>query len=314
MEPTTRHIEIFAPFGEAFDLMKKICFQPFDLGKWFVIGFAAWLATFFGGGAGYGWKNHLKDNHWSYYATHQGPAPDWHGVGLWSVPLFLILFLCIFAFVALVVWLNSRARFIFTDCIVHNRGAFSAPWREYHPEGNGLFVFQIAAAFVTMVFFAAGTFFFLTMYVWARPASPPFFLIVLGVCWVLLFLFYNLILHFMVPVMYRQRCAATTAFRETSALVGANLGLFLLFVLFYFVLWLAAIAIACVAGCLTCCLAAIPYLGTVILLPVVIVLYAFPLCFIRQFGDAYDVWATLPAAPEPPPPQAPPVQELPPPL
>jgi hypothetical protein len=34
-------IELFKPFGEAFELMKRILFQPFDLKKWLVIGFAA---------------------------------------------------------------------------------------------------------------------------------------------------------------------------------------------------------------------------------------------------------------------------------
>ena len=42
-------IEIFKPFGEAFELMKKILFQPFDLKKWLVIGFAAFLASLAGG-------------------------------------------------------------------------------------------------------------------------------------------------------------------------------------------------------------------------------------------------------------------------
>src|SRR5205814_2448527 len=37
-------IEIFRPFGEAFELMNKILFQPFDLKKWLVIGFAAFLS------------------------------------------------------------------------------------------------------------------------------------------------------------------------------------------------------------------------------------------------------------------------------
>ena len=37
-------IEIFRPFGEAFELTNKILFQPFDLKKWFVIGFAAFLS------------------------------------------------------------------------------------------------------------------------------------------------------------------------------------------------------------------------------------------------------------------------------
>ena len=43
MEPSEPRIEIFAPFGEAFETTKKILFQPFNLAKWFVIGFAAWL-------------------------------------------------------------------------------------------------------------------------------------------------------------------------------------------------------------------------------------------------------------------------------
>ena len=37
-------IEIFKPFGQAFELTNKILFQPFDLKKWFVIGFAAFLS------------------------------------------------------------------------------------------------------------------------------------------------------------------------------------------------------------------------------------------------------------------------------
>jgi len=43
MDPSEPRIEVFAPFGEAFETTKKILFQPFDLTKWFVIGFAAWL-------------------------------------------------------------------------------------------------------------------------------------------------------------------------------------------------------------------------------------------------------------------------------
>ncbi len=45
MNGTEPKIEIFKPFGEAFELMKRILFQPFDVKKWFVIGFAAWLAN-----------------------------------------------------------------------------------------------------------------------------------------------------------------------------------------------------------------------------------------------------------------------------
>src|SRR2546423_13910854 len=49
MNGSNSSIEIFKPFGEAFELMKKTLFQPFDLKKWLVIGFAAFLASLSGG-------------------------------------------------------------------------------------------------------------------------------------------------------------------------------------------------------------------------------------------------------------------------
>ncbi len=74
------------------------------------------------------------------------------------------------------------------------------------------------------------------------------------------------------------------------------------------------LVIGCIVTCLTCCIAAIPYVGTVILLPVFVLLRSFSLLFLRQFGPDYDVWASfmppefspvllpLPASPEPPSP------------
>ena len=49
-------ISVTAPVGQALDRVKRMLFQPFDLGKWFVIGFCAWLAGLgeSGGGGGGG--------------------------------------------------------------------------------------------------------------------------------------------------------------------------------------------------------------------------------------------------------------------
>src|SRR5689334_22747707 len=117
MEPTPPRIELFSPFSEAFELTKKILFQPFDLAKWLVIGFAAWLATFFsGGGSGYRGYNHDWTTRWksefseSSFANGTTPA--------WFVPAMIFLVIVGLVFFLLIVWLNARARFIFTDCIV----------------------------------------------------------------------------------------------------------------------------------------------------------------------------------------------------
>jgi hypothetical protein len=64
-----------------------------------------------------------------------------------------------------------------------------------------------------------------------------------------------------------------------------------LYCLFWIVLALATVVVTCLATCATCCIAAIPYVGTVILLPIFVLLRSFSLLFLRQFGTEYDVWA-----------------------
>jgi hypothetical protein len=122
---------------------------------------------------------------------------------------------------------------------------------------------------------------------------------------------WSLIANFMLPVMYLQRCRAVEAFGVICRLIAACPGEVLLYCLFLIVLALATAIVACLVTCATCCIAAIPYIGTVILLPVFVLLRSFSLLFLRQFGPDYDVWATFmpreflpilsPALPEPPP-------------
>jgi hypothetical protein len=124
--------------------------------------------------------------------------------------------------------------------------------------------------------------------------------------WVAFAFFIGLTTYFMVPVMYRQRCSAMDAFRKTLRLILDNVGSFVLFCLFSIVLFMALALIGVIATCLTCCLAALPYVGTVILLPVFVCIRAFGLIFLRQFGPEYDVWGIPPQAEAPPPTQVPP--------
>jgi len=128
---------------------------------------------------------------------------------------------------------------------------------------------------------------------------------------ILFVLAWSLIANFMTPVMYRRRCRAYESFRAVTTLIAANPGEILLYCLFLIVLALATAIVACLVTCVTCCIAAIPYIGTVILLPVFVLLRSFSLLFLRQFGPEYDVWAGFmppeflpilsPALPAPPP-------------
>ncbi len=318
MEPSEPRIEIFAPFGEAFETTTKILFRPFDLAKWFVIGFAAWLATMFGGFS-FNYRSGYNKDDWNWKWTTGGNI-SLDGLPPWALPVIISGAIVVIAIVLVLLWLNARGRFMFTDCIVRNRGAIVAPWHEFRPEGNRYFLLQVIISFCSTLLAGGLVILFLLRWHWKTVIVPLPILILLGVTFFLVALVIALIMKFTVPVMYRRRCGATEAFGEVWRLIVANPGVFILFGLFYILLYIAAAMIGCIAACITCCLAAVPYLGTVILLPLVMFLYTYPLCFIRQFGDPYDVWAgvspaELPAIDPnaPPPPPIPPIQQPPPP-
>jgi hypothetical protein len=110
--------------------------------------------------------------------------------------------------------------------------------------------------------------------------------------------------------MYRRRCVAREALRVVISLISSYPGEIVLYCLFWIVLALASVLVSCTAICATCCIAAIPYIGTVILLPVFVLFQSFSLCFLRQFGSEYDVWMGIEPETLPPslPTTSPPVQ------
>lgn len=310
-------IEIVKPFEEAFELMKRILFQPFDVKKWFVIGFAAWLANLGGGGGGFNYQYNRREE---VQKLNEAISQIPHPILVIGVS---VLILAVLVLIVLFAWLRARGRFMLIDCIVKNRGAIAEPWREFQKEGNSYFLFSLVvglAFFVIAVLLSVpllllvvkGRYYFfihrdqLNIYLISAIAAWVFIILVLVLVWAL-------IANFMTPVMYRRRCRAYEAFQTVIALIAANPGEILFYCLFLIVLALATVIVACLVTCVTCCVAAIPYIGTVILLPLFVLLRAFSLLFLRQFGPDYDVWASFmspeflpilssgPAVPPPPP-------------
>jgi hypothetical protein len=293
MNGSEPRIEIFRPFGEAFQLMKKILFQPFDLKKWLVIGFAAWLANLCGGAGGF---NYRYNRHEEMQKVNEALSQIPHSLlvtGICVLVCFVLVVIVLFA------WLRARGCFMFIDCIAKNRGAIAEPWRGFRNEGNSYFLFSLLVGFAFLIFAGLLSLPFMLpiirgvtflhihdVYLISTIAAWAFVVILLVLAW-------SLIANFMVPVMYRQQCRALKAFGVVVRLIAAYPGEILLYCLFLIVLALATAIVACVATCATCCIAAIPYVGTVILLPVFVVLRSFSLLFLRQFGSDYDVWATF---------------------
>jgi hypothetical protein len=297
-------IEVIKPFGEAFELMKKILFQPFDLKKWCVIGFAAWLSQL--GSGNYNFRTG-KSSDWSNVPGYQefhdtiSQIPTWVLIsGGIALVLLLIVLLVLFA------WLRARGRFMFVDCIVKNRGAVAEPWREFRTQGNSYFLFSLIVGCIVLMILGVASLPFMLPIV--RGVTflhmHDFYLFSMIALWavllVLIIIAWGLIAHFMVAIMYRRRCLAKEAFYAALSLIWNYPGEITLYCLSWIVVVIGAGIVSCTAILATCCIALLPYIGTVILLPIILCLRAYGLFFIRQFGPDYDVFTTVAQPPLPP--------------
>lgn len=311
MNGNSAKIEIIAPFSAAFDWMKAMLFRPFDLARWLTIAFAAFIGGSWGGlnFPGRSW------GHQSWRDVSRGAGFTHWDVEPWVVALIVVAGLGGLVFALVWMWVCSRGRFIFTDCVVKQRAAIAEPWREFRREGNSYFLFSLAVALGAIVVLVI-----LVLIFWVpaqvlfgereSDVGVAFFilaLVVLGFVWLCLVLFFALVSTLMVPVMYRRRCSAAEAFLDVSKLVVRNPGPFLLFLLFGIALAIGVGIAGSLVACLTCCVGGLPYVSTVLLLPAIVWLATYKLFFLRQFGDAYDAWGNVVVAspaPETPPPGA----------
>lgn len=326
---TIRYIE---PLNRAVERATQICFRPFDLGKWFVLGFACWLARLTQGGGGggtTGWDIPIGDRE----AEGAVEMPAWlesiepealfGGVAL----LFVIGCVAIFLLVILplLLWISSRSEFIFLDDVVHDRAEIKAPWHEFRVEGNSLFLWRlgfIAVILIGVALAAAPLVLYLVRFGEDMPSMPiallllcPILLCVVGIIYVDLFL-----RSFVVPIMYKERLKTNAAWRRFAPVLKARLGSFVLYGLWLLLLLIGLGFAILILVVVTCCIAGIlliiPYIGTVLLLPVYVALRALSLEFLAQFGDGFKIFpepqpalataAAGPAEPPPPPPPAPP--------
>lgn len=297
----------------AFHRMVRTLFQPFDLPKWLTLGFCAWLANLADGGASPSFNFNIGGPHG---LDHQRGFPDFQAWFAENWPLVALagtlLFVLIVAFTLLLLWLSSRGKFMFLDGVIHNRGAVVEPWRRWRQSANSLFGFRIA--YVLLVLFAllvvGGMALGLAWTDIARGTFGPaaFSAIVLGALSVIAILLAAAIISsllddFIVPIMYlrgtRLGGAWGVFWRE---LAQGHLGPLLLFYVMKMVLSIAVAAVGLAAMCLTCCLVALPYVGTVILLPLLVFVRCYSLSFIEQSGPewrlfAYDLEPRIPPEP-----------------
>ena len=297
-------VSVIDPIGPAFEKVKTILFKPFDLGKWFVIGFCAWLA-FLGsggpGGSGGGRGGRPPDAHEAF-----GEAKEFVLENLdWIIPV-VILAVIVGIIVWLVfTWLSSRGRFMFLHCIAENKAEVKVPWAKFRQHGNSLFLFRIILGLIG--FAAAGLPILLAVGCIAMIIAGDG-AIVIGILGCVIIGFSIIALSivlavigkftkdFVVPIMFLRTTSCIAAWREFLKILSANKGRFVLYILFQIAIALVIFTIIrmgfCIGLCFCCVslLLLIPYIRTVILLPVLVFKRAYSLLYLRQFGPEFDVF------------------------
>ena len=300
------NVSVIDPISPAIERVKTILFRPFDLGKWFVIGFCAWLAYLGkgggggGGGPGGGRGGGTADVREAFGQAKNFVLDNVH----WIIPVAVTAVLVGIILWLVLTWLSSRGRFMFLHCVAQNKAEVKAPWAKFRQHANSLFLFRIVLgligfAAIGLPLLIAGLLIFMTI-----AGGGPHVVPVLGsvvmigfvvfVIAIAIFLVHKFTMDFVVPIMFLRTTSCTTGWREFLGLLSLNKARFVLYILFQIVIAIAIGAIILAAVCVTCCCAAcilaIPYIGTVLMLPLLVFTRAYSLLYFRQYGPQFDVF------------------------
>ncbi len=313
----SNRVSVIDPVTPAIDRVKLILFRPFDLRKWFVIGFCAWLAYLGSGGGGGGGGggsgppyNVPHEQHGAGEQIKQGIETAKYYVSnnlYWIIPVAVTVVVLIILIGLLVAWLNSRGRFMFLHCVATNKAQVAVPWHEFRQQGNSLFLFRIVLGIISFVVVVVPIIGIVALVIMMVSGSAPGIISIPGIAIlglmifclsILLFMVRKFTFDFVVPIMSLRMSSCTACWREFMTILSANKLRFALYLLFQIVIKIvigAMIGIGfCIGICLCCasCLLLIPYIGTVILLPLLVFTRAYSLYYIQQFGPEFDVFRT----------------------
>lgn len=290
---------------KAWERMVSVLFKPFAVEKWFLVGFAAWLAYLF------------EDSGANLRGQIQGDLSGVRTILRWftdhpiAIPFIAIAYLfAVLAFTGGITFLRARGHFMLLHALTHEKFEIGESWSEYSNEANSAFkyFFAITAAppllgGVFVAFLAVIAYSDIMRGTMGAAGVIAFALgILVGLpVLILLVLANNFVRDFVLPVMFVHRIPLGEAWaRVRGPILGEHKGELVLFYLLSFALAIAAGVVTCVATCLTLCATALPYIGTVILLPIYIFFRCYSLCFLQQLGPDFWSFPAIGAAKGPP--------------
>ena len=304
------NIAFLDPLVRGWNRMKKALFQPFDLSRWFAVGFTSFLAgltDYHGTGAGDSkTRGHTR---WDIEGIIDFPDFAWEWLMdniFWFVLIAIgVIFLLILGL--LLTWLSSRGKFMFLDNVIHNRSLVSKPWHQFRKVGNSLFawrlIFGIVCFAVIIIFLIFCFMTLLPIFTGYGPGpakivsvvmlSLVFFVLLIIISYIDLFL-----RSFIIPIMYKKEIRVVQAWAVFLPVFTRHMMHFILYGLLTFLLNILIFICIVMFGFFTCCIGfiflVIPYIGSVLLLPFHYTLRAFSLEFLGQFGPEFSLFPNEP--------------------
>jgi hypothetical protein len=214
------------------------------------------------------------------------------------IGLVLVLMLAI---TVIMTWLKARGSFILMDQLVRNSDQIVNPWNELGELANS---YTWCALAVTAIFMMTGTILagITAAIAWPSIAAQTFgtsavVAIVFGLLAFPIFFILGMIISIILqdivaPAMYARRMTALQVWPDVRAqIIGPHFTTILLFCLLYWGIVFCSAFVISLAGCCTCCCAYLPYVGTVILLPVFVFRRLFGVYFVDQFGGHWSIFS-----------------------
>jgi len=285
---------VIAPVGMALETVRRVLFQPFNLVKWLAIGFTAWLAVLEGGiGSGF----NFNPGQWKREQASQCGQVAWEWILahlFFIIPLVILLVVVGFVAGLLVLWLSCRGKFMFLDNVVGNRAEIIEPWHRFRAQGNSCFLFLICFGLVAAAVMILGV--GLALLVSWPDLSRSHFgwyaagAIGMGSIFFICFLVTAMCVRafmddFVIPIMALRTCRIMEGWSIFFDLFRRQAGIFILYLLFRAALSIVIGFITLFLCCLLCCTVLIPYVGSVILLPIYVFWRSYSVHFLGQFND-----------------------------
>lgn len=296
---TGEHPSCLKAASQAFDRMSEVLWKPFDISRWFSMGFCAWLA-YLGSQSMYS----FGDNKQATLACFKQQA-DLALDRLMSVltqphemtaAAAKMLFLLLFG-----LWvcsLRSRGDFMFLQRWYRPDAAIRLCWQSSRAAGHELFVWRLYFFLIALLAYALDGFVAYTQIL--RPYWES------GKVWdsawlasavgcvtaaVLIGLGIQIVGHlakaFVVPIMYWHGVPAARAWLVVLELCNQYPFAVLGYLVCGSVCWVLALCAVVVFVLLTCCVGVIPlvlpYVGAVMLLPIFHYFRGYAICFLNQW-------------------------------